>query len=344
MWTKMNTCKMIIPIILLCKFFVISDCLEPFSSTLYFGAGIGLSGLYAGWSYLKCNVYECCTKEWIKPNFKNMSTAFNSILHGQPLVKQIVIPSLNGHFKNKDPKKALVLSFHGWAGTGKNFVSRLIAENLYLKGMKSNYVHLFISTKHFPFSNKVDEYKRELQKKIENAVKSCEIPLFIFDEMDKMPPGLIDTLKPYIDYYDDVDGVNYNKAIYIFLSNAGGKEINRLTLQFWKDGINRDDITIKDMENIIVKGVFNEEGGLYKSEIMERHLIDAYVPFLPLEKSHIKLCVEDDLKSKGFQLDTDTIDQVADQLDYTPEDLKIFSISGCKKIGQKVDVIKADEY
>lgn len=41
--------------------------------------------------------------------------------------------------------------------------------------------------------------------------------MFIFDEMDKMHPGLIDSIKPYLDYYDKVDGVSYRKAIFIFL-------------------------------------------------------------------------------------------------------------------------------
>ena len=41
--------------------------------------------------------------------------------------------------------------------------------------------------------------------------------MFIFDEMDKMHPGLIDCIKPYLDYYDKLDGVSYRKAIFIFL-------------------------------------------------------------------------------------------------------------------------------
>ena len=39
------------------------------------------------------------------------------------------------------------------------------------------------------------EYLRDL---IESTVKACPRSLFIFDEMDKMPAGLIDTIKPYL--------------------------------------------------------------------------------------------------------------------------------------------------
>lgn len=41
--------------------------------------------------------------------------------------------------------------------------------------------------------------------------------MFIFDEMDKMHPGLIDGIKPYLDFYDNLNGVSYRKAIFIFL-------------------------------------------------------------------------------------------------------------------------------
>ena len=41
--------------------------------------------------------------------------------------------------------------------------------------------------------------------------------MFIFDEMDKMQPGLIDSIKPYLDNYEKLDGVSYRQAIFIFL-------------------------------------------------------------------------------------------------------------------------------
>ena len=50
------------------------------------------------------------------------------------------------------------------------------------------------------------------------------------------------------------------------------------------------------MEPLIYSGTFNEKGGLYKSDIVEKGLIDAYIPFLPLEKKHVKQCIVDYLK------------------------------------------------
>ena len=45
--------------------------------------------------------------------------------------------------------------------------------------------------------------------------------------------------------------------------------------------------------------VFNsDEGGLKRSSIVAHNLIDHFIPFLPLERQHVKKCVEDYLKDK----------------------------------------------
>ena len=88
-----------------------------------------------------------------------LRTSLKARLHGQPLVEETVIRLLKRHLANDEPEKALVLSFHGWTGSGKNFVSRIIAEHIYDHGMKSRYVNLFVSTVHFPHKHKVAEYQ-----------------------------------------------------------------------------------------------------------------------------------------------------------------------------------------
>lgn len=53
-------------------------------------------------------------------------------------------------------------------------------------------------------------------------MSACASSVFIFDEMDKLHPGVIDAIKPFLDYYEQVDGVSYRKAIFIFLRSAEG--------------------------------------------------------------------------------------------------------------------------
>lgn len=63
-------------------------------------------------------------------------------------------------------------------------------------------------------------FQEQLQNWIRGNVSACPSSVFIFDEMDKMHPGVIDAIKPFLDYYEEVDGVSYRKAIFIFLRSV----------------------------------------------------------------------------------------------------------------------------
>ena len=54
----------------------------------------------------------------MRTNFDILERKMNSQLFGQPLVKKTLLSSLKAHFDISDPRKALVLSFHGSTGVG----------------------------------------------------------------------------------------------------------------------------------------------------------------------------------------------------------------------------------
>ena len=51
------------------------------------------------------------------------------------------------------------------------------------------------------------------------------------------------------------------------------------------------------------------------------------------------MCARVDLEKKGHPVPEQVLNSIADELLYFPEDLKVFSQSGCKKISSKVDYI-----
>lgn len=89
--------------------------------------------------------------------------------------------------------------------------------------------------------------------------------------------------------------------------------------------------------------LFIISGGLHFSEIVEKNLIDVYVPFLPLEKSHIKKCIAQELKLRGQKINKQIIENVASQIIYYPPQFELFSVSGCKKISHKVDIFGSED-
>jgi len=58
-----------------------------------------------------------------------------------------------------------------------------------------------------------------------------------------------------------------------------------------------------------------------------------------MERRHVKLCIEDDLRYKNREVTEELVNKVADVLPYFPPEVKLFATSGCKRVSQKVDLM-----
>ncbi|XP_035890400.1 torsin-1B-like [Phyllostomus discolor] len=203
-------------------------------------------------------------------------------LLGEHLAKEVILKALTGFKSNKDPKEPWTLSLCGWAGTGKNFVSQIVAENLHSKGLKNNFVHLFVSILHFPHEHQIKLYQDQLQRWIQGNVSACVSSVFIFDKMDKLNPRIRRPSSHLLDYYEQVGGVSYQEVIFIFLSMAGGDLITKTDLEFWRAGRKWEDIQLNNLEHMQSVGVFsNKHSGLWCSRLTDRNFRITLVPFCP---------------------------------------------------------------
>jgi len=315
---------------------------EPITLSLAVGSAIALSGSIIGYDYLKCKVYECCNDKWVMLNVTNLTLDLNQRLYGQHLVIDTVVRALKAHTRNPEPKKALVISFHGWTGCGKNFVADMIALHFYSKGKCSSYVKMFLPEL-LPCDKNGVDCSQNLQAQIAKRVALCPQSLFIFDEMDHFDPKLINAIKPFLDFHNQINGIDFRKSIFIFISNTGGDDISSKTFEHWKTGKARNEITLADMDKVIMDAAYNEEGGFKFSPLIKNNLIDHFVPFLPMERSHVIMCIKDYLKSTNPRLLEKFVTNVADSLQYFPKGTGLFSTSGCKRISQKVDLLIQEE-
>jgi len=312
--------------------------LEPISTGLSVGGALFLSALWNSKDIIVCQVRECCAAPWLTRNATHLESKLKENVFGQHLVTSLVSRAVRAHLRKESPSKALVLSFHGWTGGGKNYVARWVAESVFSRGMASSYVHLFIATLHFPNREQADIYKLQVQDWIRGNVSQCETSIFIFDEVDKMPAGVIDGIKPFIDHHEQISGMNFRKSIFIFLSNTGGRDITRESLRIWGQGRQRESISYSDLESLINRGAFNELGGLHKSAIIDSSLIDLYVPFLPLERLHVRQCVWREAANRNVSLSAEEVEAISGSLTYWPEESQLFSITGCKKVANRLDL------
>ncbi|XP_059214633.1 torsin-1A-like [Centropristis striata] len=253
-------------------------------------------------------------------------------LFGQHIASSIILEAVSRFMSNENPMKPLVLSLHGPTGTGKSFASQLIAENIFKVGMNSSFIHLFSSTLHFPHKSKFKTYETQLQQLIKGIVTNCERSMFIFDEMDKMHPGLIDSIKSFLGYHNMLDGVSYQRAIFIFLSNTGGDMITQKALDFWKEGREREEIELQDLEKSLSESAFNNENGLWHSSLIDENLVDFFIPFLPLEHRHVFQCVMAEMRARNLQPDKNVAHRFTRDFEYFPNFFRVFSFKGCKTV------------
>lgn len=300
---------------------------------------------------------------------------FNKELYGQEMAQHVIINALRAHLTSNNPSKALVMSFHGPPGTGKTYISQMIAKFLYKKGDQSKFYHFFNGRNDFPLQDKVNEYKvyfhcyykiifesnmhkfnvnimiyyfttqDELYKIIINSLQKCERSMFVFDEVDKMPEGLLNVLVPFLDYNTWIkswrlaSSINARKAIYIFLSNTGSSRITQRLLTLWEEGRQRHTTKLQDFENLISVGAFNERGGFYHSDTIDSNVIDHYIPFLPLEEVHVKKCLNKIFIDRGIYPTNEMIEEALSYVIFGPPPHNIYATTGCKRLEQKVGTI-----
>lgn len=91
----------------------------------------------------------------------------------------------------------------------------------------------------------------------------------------------------------------------------------------------------------IYKLIEENDKGLWHASIIDSYLIDFYVPFLPLEREHVKNCIRAEFKNhnttnnlslRNFVPSDSDIEQIADEHVYEPPGYKKYSSSGCKRV------------
>ncbi|XP_074113361.1 torsin-1A-like [Cotesia typhae] len=293
--------------------------------------------------FIKCPLGDCCNEYYIPQNITGLRKELDNNLFGQHIAQDAVISALAAHITIENPPKALAMSFHGLAGTGKNFVARIITNNFFMKGCESRHFQVYTGRIEFLLQDRINLYKESLVEKIVESLLRCPKSLFVFDEVDLMIPGLLDVLVPFLDhgpvrvpYKGTKQSVPTNKAIFIFLSNTGSHEIAKALVDLRTQGKSREETRLEDFESLIAVGAFNEKGGLHRSDTISTSLIDHYVPFLPLEKPHIRQCIKAAFRLREIDPSEEHIEEAISHVTFGDKPYDLYAKNGCKRVDQKV--------
>ena len=205
---------------------------------------------------------------------------------------------------------------------------------MFTSGYKSTNFH-FIS-----FTDKAAQ--NTISERIKNGLKACEQSVFVLDEVDKLPHKGLDVILPFINRHADSREFNPKRAIFFLVSDIAAKAINETVMKHdhWED------IDVEEIQNIISDIVFKDKGGLVQSEIVERKLIDYYIPFMSLTQEHVKKCIRQEAENKGIYLSPKQILDIARHMKYNKFGDKSFSTYGCGSVGSIIGRLgrKKSEY
>lgn len=129
-------------------------------------------------------------------------------------------------------------------------------------------------------------------------------------------------------------------------SNTGAKEVNVIAQNNHFAAIERRDYNITEFQRALANAAFAEAGGLWHASLISRHLVTFFVPFLPLERSHVRTCIQRQLAAARAndeydyrKSDNDIVGDVIDLIEFSPPESLLYSVSGCKKVQQKLDFV-----
>lgn len=320
----------------LCVLWILSTFLHLWCQALD-PVSISVVGIAAGLGWWKsdflqdntiCKLYECCRKPYLKSNVGELKLLLRDNLYGQHIVQDVLVNAIGAHLDNiESSRKPLVISFHGTSGTGKNYVSDFVASALYQKGIHSKFVNKFTAS---------DTYK-DFAAIVKQTVKDCPRSLFIFDEIEKMPGGVFDGIVALLDHHSSMKGYDFSKSIFIFLSNSAGVEIAKKLKSIIDSNRYRDQTSLTDFERIAEMGAYNMNGGLYRSNIIDSHVIDHFIPFLPLEERHVGMCIVKEFENFCTSGPTKNDISYIIKSTLTIDDTGMFANNGCKRISKRVE-------
>ncbi|TNN71720.1 Torsin-2A [Liparis tanakae] len=287
---------------------------------------------------LYCSISDNCECDF-KPNIRDLEWDLYKNVYGQHLAQDIVSEEVARFLQNKSPERPLVLSFHGSSGTGKTLVSSILGNHLYGSAMSSPFVHTFVPALHFPSPDRVQQYREELKRWVLGNLTQCARSVFLFEEMEKMPPGVIDILEPFLGPSHVVFRTNYRKAIYVFIGTTGEEVILREVLESRQAGLDREEIQWADFQDAIAQAAYNSSAsGFFRSSVISQKLVSRFVPFLPLSRRHVERCAHSQLCQRGSCGRGDVVESVGGDMTYDPVPGHYFSTTGCKAVPAKINL------
>ncbi|XP_045418528.1 torsin-4A [Lemur catta] len=261
---------------------------------------------------------------------------------GQPAAVGRIVALMRDYLATHVHSRPLLLALHGPSGVGKSHVGRLLARHFRAVLEDGALVLQYHAQHHCPEPRAPQDCREELARRVADVVSRAEAeektPLLVLDEVELMPPALLDELHSFL---QPQRSHHFHNAIYVLLSGAGGAEITHFVLQNASralslrpegaGGARAAEAQAEEDLRTSLRALLAREHPLWQAA--------AIVPFLLLDKRDVVSCFRDEMAGEGFFPEQARAERLATQLSYYRVAGREFAVTGCKQVVAKVNLL-----
>eukprot|EP00879_Flechtneria_rotunda_P003365 GHRR01003593.1.p1 GENE.GHRR01003593.1~~GHRR01003593.1.p1 ORF type:complete len:369 (+),score=124.57 GHRR01003593.1:1009-2115(+) len=228
----------------------------------------------------------------------NLETILPQQIVGQELALGQLTDAVCHHLSQKHPKKPLVVSVHGPPGVGKTYTHLWLARALYNKKPSAALQCPGLQCKGYKVVYGVDYLLTEastrlaaLKSEVVGHLKAAPDALLVVEEYDKADCAARGLWRQLLQHPERANITN-NRAIILMESNLGMAELEEMLTQLG----DRDKVTAEAAERVLRDAVFAQwrasQCESFEDTAKLMSLIDAFLPYLPLERHHMPQLVQ----------------------------------------------------
>lgn len=219
------------------------------------------------------------------------------------------------------------MSFHGGVGVGKTYLASLLYKYL----PENTQLSIFSFSHHYKFDSTEDS-KNKLLTWIFTELSLCHWNIFILDDFEDTGPAqqiLIETLT----HLKNSNLYKCTYSLFIIISTINSENINNIVFRNAQSG-NQDKLKIADFEHEFEGDSQNE----WFFKLHKQGLIDALIPFFPLNKTNVLECIKAELANHHHIINENFAKEILKEIHFnsTNDFGYEYSSSGCKKVSDKI--------
>ncbi|XP_042226951.1 torsin-1A-like [Homarus americanus] len=244
---------------------------------------------------------------------------------GQDMAIDIILDTF-GEMRPNQVRIPLIIWLVGGTGSGKTQTTQII---------KHVFSGAYMVQIVFPsFLPRDDSSLYKEMSSLFHRLDSCSLNLIVIDGWDEEGNFPVEVLAKFITMVHkfNAEGNEKGQIVIIVSGTRGSEEINDYFVEMRQSGTPRANLSSEEFVDVISA---LDEYKLLNS--ITKNLVT--VPFLPLEVTHVKMCIKEELvklkkteillKEEKVQLITK---QILDHLEFIPESHPLVAATGCKRV------------